>query len=231
LCKRLLGLLGVVALWALTQAPPANADLLQLAQVSCSDGTQFNVELSTDSLNQLQDAINNIDLQDLSGWTCSLSVLGTILVADRQATQLVDSSSPNVSAGGGVAAFHFAFAAQPQGTGGSCVSVSQCAGYAVLDQYTETDPNTGAVTFSGMVKGHVSCVMLEGNATLFTFQVEAFSGSGTPSQSTINVQAADNGTPSSATSDMLGSAPGGNSCGGAATSPVTSGNVVVHTTS
>jgi hypothetical protein len=223
-------LLGAVAFWALAGMAPAGADTLQLAQVACSDGTQFNVSLDTDSLNQLSDVINDIDLQDLAGWTCTLTVLGPILsptvsLASRlplgaDSIVLLDSSTTakQFSAGGGQTdSFHFAYAAHqdPDGTYG---------GYSVLN-----------LADGSQIKGHVTCVFVppQSRATVFTFRVDSFSGTGTDlTGDFVHMEAVDNGSPSQAppsdTIDMV-NVDGLSGCGSSGTAQnVTSGNLVVR---
>ena len=97
---------GLLALAAPTIAV---ADV-QLATIACSDGSQFDVSVDTDTLNVLTTAVTNLNGENL-GLSCSLTVqpvisLGVIVGASSSPTQIYA-----VGGGSNDAETHFAFSA------------------------------------------------------------------------------------------------------------------------
>jgi len=84
---------------------------LQLATVRCSDGSSFDVSVSTDTLNMLTNAVTNLNTENL-GLSCSVAVLPPPPIPLGMIA-LAGSKTALYATGGGVndAGTHFAFSA------------------------------------------------------------------------------------------------------------------------
>ena len=111
--RRLLRILAGAALGALLAlvGPTLSFADLQLATVGCSDGSQFDVSVDTDTLNMLSNSITSLNTEDL-GLSCNVALqappplpLGTIALAGNQTSMYATGGGSND------VGIHFAFSA------------------------------------------------------------------------------------------------------------------------
>jgi hypothetical protein len=210
----LAGLVGLVGGTATTWA-----DSLNLASISCSDGSQFNVSVDTDTLTKLTNTITGLNTAGAPDLSCSLA----LLPSDPTTTTTADPV-PGFAVGGGfTSTTKFAFSAHLHSNG-------SLNGYAVVDT-TISDP-TGY-----RAKGHVSCYNNFGGITRFAvvgFTVDSSSGLTAPASGTeIDFQVQDSGNASSPVADMWGLDQASTNCDAfrgfvPATDDVVSGNIVAR---
>jgi hypothetical protein len=147
----LIGLCG-----ALFSPAVALGDSLQLATIACSDGSQFDVQVDTSTLNFLTNSIASLNNQNL-GFSCTLKVntplgLGPTALSLGSTVEAAGDPAQSFSVGGGENAegAHFAFAAH-------------------------LDPNTGEPRGHAVVRfpdQNQNVVTLQGDVDCFTHPID-----------------------------------------------------------